>query len=253
MLERLDAELVSMRDQMAEMNQRVSSVESGIPTQLAPLHVQLAPEAIEQIAAAVAGLSASGVEALGEALAAGGDDLAASIATLVKGEIERTLAEAGLDVAVTAESPQAPDETADAQDPDVDIAVADETADAQDPDVDIAVADETADAQDPDVDIAVADTPVAEAPVVEIADVGEPVPEAPAPRAAVGTPIVSLADSVTLNDEEPLPAGQRDGFGIDDEDDPAAFSDDTDRPPLALAELDDPFLDALIRREPLSA
>ncbi len=237
MLERLDAELVSMRDQMAEMNQRVSSVESGIPTQLAPLHVQLAPEAIEQIAAAVAGLSASGVEALGEALAAGGDDLAASIATLVKGEIERTLAEAGLDVAVTAESPQAPDETADAQDPDVDIAVADETADAQ----------------DPDVDIAVADTPVAEAPVVEIADVGEPVPEAPAPRAAVGTPIVSLADSVTLNDEEPLPAGQRDGFGIDDEDDPAAFSDDTDRPPLALAELDDPFLDALIRREPLSA
>ena len=223
MLERLAAELASMRDQLAEMNQRVSSVESGLPAQVAPLHVQLAPEAIEQIAAAVAGLSAAGVEALGEALAAGGDDLAASIATLVQGEIERTLAEAGLDVVVTSEIPEGLGESPVAEDQDVDTAVA---------------------------EAPVANAPVVEVPVVETA---EPVPEAPASPATAAAPVVSLADSVALNHAEPTSAGQRDGFGIVDEDDPDAFSDDADRPTLALSELDDPFLDALIRREPLSA
>ena len=222
-LERLDAELASMRDQLAEMNQRVSSVESGVPAQVAPLHVQLAPEAIEQIAAAVAGLSAAGVEALGEALAAGGDDLAVSIATLVQGEIERTLAEAGLDVVVASEVPEGLGESPVTENQDVDPAVA---------------------------EAPVAEAPVVEAPVVETA---EPVPEAPASPAAVAAPVVSLADSVALNHAEPTSAGQRGGFGIVDEDDPDAFSDDADRPTIALSELDDPFLDALIRREPLSA
>ena len=231
MLERLDAELASMRDQITEMNQRVSSVESGTPAQIAPLHVQLAPEAIEQIAAAVAALSTAGVEALNEALAAGGHDLATSITTLVHGEIERTLAEAGLDVAVTAESPQAPDENLAAQDLDIDVVVA-ETAVVEAP---------------------VVEAPVVEDSLVEIPDTAEPLLEAPALRSVAATPVVSLADSVALNDEEPLPAGQRGGFGIDDEDDLDTFSDHTDGPPLALSELDDPFLDALIRREPLSA
>ena len=231
MLERLDAELASMRDQITEMNQRVSSVESGTPAQIAPLHVQLAPEAIEQIAAAVAALSTAGVEALNEALAAGGHDLATSITTLVHGEIERTLAEAGLDVAVTAESPQAPDENLAAQDLDIDVVVA-ETAVVEAP---------------------VVEAPVVEDSLVEIPDTAEPLLEAPALRSVAATPVVSLADTVALNDEEPLPAGQRGGFGIDDEDDLDTFSDHTDGPPLALSELDDPFLDALIRREPLSA
>ena len=231
MLERLDAELASMRDQITEMNQRVSSVESGTPAQIAPLHVQLAPEAIEQIAAAVAALSTAGVEALNEALAAGGHDLATSITTLVHGEIERTLAEAGLDVAVTAESPQAPDENLAAQDLDIDVVVA-ETAVVEAP---------------------VVEAPVVEDSLVEIPDTAEPLLEAPALRSVAATPVVSLADSVALNDEEPLPAGQRGGFGIDDEDELDTFSDHTDGPPLALSELDDPFLDALIRREPLSA
>ena len=231
MLERLDAELASMRDQITEMNQRVSSVESGTPAQIAPLHVQLAPEAIEQIAAAGAALSTAGVEALNEALAAGGHDLATSITTLVHGEIERTLAEAGLDVAVTAESPQAPDENLAAQDLDIDVVVA-ETAVVEAP---------------------VVEAPVVEDSLVEIPDTAEPLLEAPALRSVAATPVVSLADSVALNDEEPLPAGQRGGFGIDDEDDLDTFSDHTDGPPLALSELDDPFLDALIRREPLSA
>ncbi len=228
MLERLDAELASMRDQLAEMNQRVSSVESGVPAQVAPLHVQLAPEAIEQIVAAVAGLSAAGVEALGEALAAGGDDLAVSIATLVQGEIERTLAEAGLDVAVTSEVSEGLGESPVTGNQDVDPAVA----------------------EAPVVEAPVVEAPVVEAPVVETA---EPVPEAPASPAAVAAPVVSLADSVALNHAEPTSAGQRGGFGIVDEDDPDAFSDDADRPTIALSELDDPFLDALIRREPLSA
>ena len=236
MLERLDAELASMRDQITEMNQRVSSVESGTPAQIAPLHVQLAPEAIEQIAAAVAALSTAGVEALSEALAAGGHDLATSIATLVHGEIERTLAEAGLDVAVTAESPQAPDENLAAQDLDIDVVVA-----------------ETSVVEAPVVEAPVVEAPVVEDSLVEIPDTAEPLLEAPALRSVAATPVVSLADSVALDDEEPLPAGQQGGFGIDDEDDLETFSDRTDGPPLALSELDDPFLDALIRREPLSA
>ncbi len=238
MLERLDAELASMRDQLAEMNQRVSSVESGVPAQVAPLHVQLAPEAIEQIAAAVAGLSAAGVEALGEALAAGGDDLAVSIATLVQGEIERTLAEAGLDVVVTSEAPEGLGESPVTGNQDVDPAVAN------------APVAEAPVAEAPVAEAPVVEAPVAEAPVVETA---EPVPEAPASPAAVAAPVVSLADSVALNHAEPTSAGQRGGFGIVEEDDPDAFSDDADRPTIALSELDDPFLDALIRREPLSA
>ena len=44
-----------------------------------------------------------------------------------------------------------------------------------------------------------------------------------------------------------------DDLDADDAADPADPEFSSDRPPLALSELDDPFLDALIRKEPLSA
>ena len=63
--------------------------------------------------------------------------------------------------------------------------------------------------------------------------------------AAVSSPAVSEAPPAA-------PPGMEDaGEEWSSEDDGAAI--DADRPPLSLAELDDPFLDALIRKEPLSA
>ncbi|WP_420440370.1 hypothetical protein [Candidatus Poriferisodalis sp.] len=44
-----------------------------------------------------------------------------------------------------------------------------------------------------------------------------------------------------------------DDLDADDAADPSDSDFSADRPPLALSELDDPFLDALIRKEPLSA
>lgn len=222
-LERLNVQLSALRTQVAEMDHRMSGIEAGTPLQAAPVHIQLAPESVDQIAAALAGLSAAGAQALDDALAAARDDLAGVLTDLVQDEIQRTLDDAGIDVVVTSEAAV----TTDRASVDEDAATDDAPDDA--PDDAIATPSATA------LTVPTAELVAAPAHLV-------PANEAPANEASPVADIAAPEAAVT------------ESRGSDSQDDDFDSPKDTsDSPPLRLAELDDPFLDALIRREPLSA
>lgn len=195
-LERIGTQLAALAAQVSEIDDRMTSVESGTPSQ--PVEVSLSPETVAQIADALAALQAAGSQALDDAFKSASDDLTEALSGLVQAEVSRTLADAGYTV---------------------------EVIEAAEPDVEVAP-DEAA-------------APVAEVPIEEFLP-AEPALDDPAPASAAIPPIAApLAVSLAAPEAEEV-----------DEDGAAS---DADRPPLSLDELDDPFLDALIRKEPLSA
>lgn len=191
LLETIGAQLATLAAQVSEIDQRMSSVESGTPSQ--PVEVRLSPETVAQIADALAALQAAGSQALDEAFKTASDDLTDALSGLVRSEISRTLTDAGYTVEVT---------------------------EADEP----AVGDEPLE-DDTGSDAAAMPSIVAPLAAAERAD-------------AAYESISSPSESNT---------------GVDDTDDVDGDVIHTDRAPLRLDELDDPFLDALIRKEPLSA
>ena len=230
MLERIGTQLAALTAQVSEIDERMTSVESGSPSQ--PVEVQLSPETVAQIADALAALQAAGSQALDDAFKSASDDLTDALSGLVQAEVSRTLADAGYTVEVTQ-----------AAEPDSDMAPYEPAAlDAGDADVD----------PYPPAAVPLVDPPAAEARIDEFAP-AEPASGAVPPLAA---PLaVSAAEPVREAAPGPGPAAApavRDANG--EATDEAGEADaHADRPPLSLDELDDPFLDALIRKEPLSA
>ena len=203
LLETIGSQLATLAAQISEIDQRMTSVESGSPSQ--PVEVQLSPETVAQIADALAELQAAGSQALDEAFKTASDDLTEALSGLVRKEISRTLTEAGYTV---------------------EVSEIDEVAD-------ITGVDEVAESA---VDEAAAAMPAHVAPLAtSSADAAEHHEAAQ-----------DLVDAASMRN-----AGGE--FEDDLEDDDADLDVSADRSPLALSELDDPFLDALIRKEPLSA
>ena len=186
LLETIGAQLATLAAQVSEIDQRMSSVESGAPSQ--PVEVRLSPETVAQIADALAALQAAGSQALDEAFKTASDDLTEALSGLVRSEISRTLTDAGYTVDVT-------------------------------------------EADEPAID----DGPFED----DTGSDGAAMPSIVAPLAA--------AERIDAADES---TGSGSESNTDDADGDVI---DTDRVPLRLEELDDPFLDALIRKEPLSA
>ena len=207
LLETIGAQLATLAAQVSEIDQRMSSVESGGPSQ--PVEVRLSPETVAQIAEALAALQAAGSQALDDAFKSATDDLIESLSKLVTSEISRTLTDAGYDVAVNeASEPLADAET---------------------------------------VDDVLPDTEPAAAPV-------RSAPESAAMPAIVAPLTSGAAERVDSAYDAIRQAGAEDDSDLDaDESEDAAAEISSDAPPLTLEELDDPFLDALIRKEPLSA
>ena len=197
LLETIGTQLATLAAQISEIDQRMTSVESGSPSQ--PVEVQLSPETVAQIADALAELQAAGSQALDEAFKTASDDLTEALSGLVRTEISRTLTEAGYTVEVT------------------EVTGVDEVAESA-------------------VDEAAAAMPALVAPLATgSADAAERHEAAQ-----------DLIDAASIRNA---------GGEVEDdlEDDDADLDVSVDRSPLALSELDDPFLDALIRKEPLSA
>ncbi len=197
LLETIGTQLATLAAQISEIDQRMTSVESGSPSQ--PVEVQLSPETVAQIADALAELQAAGSQALDEAFKTASDDLTEALSGLVRTEISRTLTEAGYTVEVT------------------EVTGVDEVAESA-------------------VDEAAAAMPALVAPLAtSSADAAERHEAAQ-----------DLIDAASIRNA---------GGEVEDdlEDDDADLDVSVDRSPLALSELDDPFLDALIRKEPLSA
>ena len=207
LLETLGDQVAALAARVAEIDSRMSSVESGSPDQ--PVEVQLSPDTIAQIAEALAALQAAGSQALDDAFKSATDDLIESLSKLVTSEISRTLTDAGYDVAVNeASEPLADAET---------------------------------------VDDVLPDTEPAAAPV-------RSAPESAAMPAIVAPLTSGAAERVDSAYDAIRQAGAEDDSDLDaDESEDAAAEISSDAPPLTLEELDDPFLDALIRKEPLSA
>ena len=203
LLETIGTQLATLAAQISEIDQRMTSVESGSPSQ--PVEVQLSPETVAQIADALAELQAAGSQALDEAFKTASDDLTEALSGLVRKEISRTLTEAGYTVEVSEI-----DEVAD-------ITGVDEVAES--------AVDEAAVA----MPALVAPLATSSADAVEHHEAAQ-----------------DLVDAASIRNA---------GGEVDDEleDDDADLDVSADRSPLALSELDDPFLDALIRKEPLSA
>ena len=210
LLETIGAQLATLATQISEIDQRMTSVESGSSSP--PVEVQLSPETVAQIAGALAELQAAGSQALDEAFKTASDDLTEALSGLVRTEISRTLTEAGYTVEVT------------------EVAQVTEVADV----TGVAEVAESA------VDEAAAAMPAIVAPLAtSLADAAEQ-PDAT-------TDVIDAGLIREAGDEA------EDDLDADDAADPADPEFSSDRPPLALSELDDPFLDALIRKEPLSA
>ena len=212
LLETIGTQLATLAAQISEIDQRMTSVESGSPSQ--PVEVRLSPETVAQIAGALAELQAAGSQALDEAFKTASDDLTEALSGLVRTEISKTLTEAGYTVEVT-EVDEVTEVTEVAE-------VTEATG-----------VDEVAESA---VDEAAAAMPALVAPLAtSSADAAERHEAAQ-----------DLIDAASIRDA--------DGEAEDDlEDDDADLDVSADRPPLALSELDDPFLDALVRKEPLSA
>ncbi len=216
LLETIGAQLATLAAQVSEIDQRMSSVESGGPAQ--PVEVRLSPETVAQIADALAALQAAGSQALDEAFKTASDDLTEALSGLVRSEISRTLADAGYTVEVT-----------EVAEPDID----------DEPFEDGTGSDAGA-ASDVDV-------------------LHEPEPSADSVRsgpdtAAMPSIVAPLAAAERVDSAyESIGSGSQDDADDDDTDEADGDLIDADRAPLQLDELDDPFLDALIRKEPLSA
>ena len=208
LLETIGAQLATLATQISEIDQRMTSVESGSPSQ--PVEVQLSPETVAQIADALAELQAAGSQALDEAFKTASDDLTEALSGLVRTEVSRTLTDAGYTVEVS-EASEAP-----------------EVGDIGEV-TDLVELDEL---DEPTVDDAALAMPVAVTPVVT----------SPADTAEQPETVPDVIDAAPTRE------------AVDDvEDDNEGPEASSDGPPLALSELDDPFLDALIRKEPLSA
>ncbi|WP_419864775.1 hypothetical protein [Candidatus Poriferisodalis sp.] len=216
LLETIGAQLATLAAQVSEIDQRMSSVESGTPSQ--PVEVRLSPETVAQIADALAALQAAGSQALDEAFKTASDDLNEALSGLVRSEISRTLTDAGYTVEVTEVAEPG---TGDA--PFEDDIGSDATAES-------------------DTEALPEREPIAAS--VRSAPDAAAMPSIVAPLAAA-----ERADAAY----ESIRSGSESNTGVDDADDVDGDVIDTDRAPLRLDELDDPFLDALIRKEPLSA
>ncbi len=207
LLERLGDQVAALAARVAEIDTRMSSVESGNPDQ--PVEVQLSPDTIAQIAEALAALQAAGSQALDEAFKSATDDLIESLSKLVTSEISRTLTDAGYEVAVN-----------EASAPLADAATVDDVL--------------------PDTEPAAASLRSAQESAAMPAIVA-PLTSGSAER--VDAAYDAIRDAGT---------GEESDLAADEPEDTAAEIS-SDGPPLTLEELDDPFLDALIRKEPLSA
>lgn len=216
LLETIGAQLATLAAQVSEIDQRMSSVESGAPSQ--PVEVRLSPETVAQIADALAALQAAGSQALDEAFKTASDDLTEALSGLVRSEISRTLTDAGYTVEVT--------EVAES-DIDDELFEDGKGSDA---------------AAENDLDELTEPEPIAAS--VRSGPDAAAMPSIVAPLAA--------ADRVDAAYES-IGSGSEGDPGDDDTDEADGDLIDADRTPLALDELDDPFLDALIRKEPLSA
>jgi hypothetical protein len=221
LLETIGAQLATLAAQVSEIDQRMSSVESGSPSQ--PVEVQLSPETVAQIADALAALQAAGSQALDEAFKTASDDLTEALSGLVRSEISRTLVDAGYTVEVTGAD------------------IGDEPFE-DDTGSDAAVA-----AAGSGVDVLPEPEPIAAS--VRSASDAEAMPSIVAPLAASerADAAYESISSELITSESATDAGDGDADDVD------GGLIDTDRAPLGLDELDDPFLDALIRKEPLSA
>ena len=236
LLERIGAQLASLTAQVSEMDQRMDNVEAGTPSQ--PVEVQLSPETIAQIADALAALQAAGSQALDDAFKSASDDLTDALSGVVRAEVSRTLSEAGYTVVVS--EAEAPADAAPAFEPLVEAPAA-ASAPAAMPSIAAPLAASSAVEELPQVR---PEQPLQAAEPVQAVEAAEAVQAAEA-----ASPVASGAPGAAT--------------GLGEEPDMADMSDDADeidetdngeeRPPLTLAELDDPFLDALIRKEPLSA
>ena len=217
LLETIGAQLATLAAQVSEIDQRMSSVESGAPAQ--PVEVQLSAETVAQIADALAALQAAGSQALDEAFKTASDELTEALSGLVRSEISRTLTDAGYTVEVTEATESGIDDEQFDGDTESDAAAA----------------------------VFASDTDVLPEPATASVRSG--------PDAAAMPSIVSpLAASERVDAAyESISSGSESDVGGDGADDVDGDLVDSDRAPLGLDELDDPFLDALIRKEPLSA
>lgn len=216
LLETIGARLATLAAQVSEIDQRMSSVESGAPSR--PVEVRLSPETVAQIADALAALQAAGSQALDEAFKTASDDLTEALSGLVRSEISRTLTDAGYTVDVT-----------EADEPAID---------------DVPFEDDTGSDTATESDLDGLPEPEPMAASVRSASDAAAMPSIVAPLAAA-----ERVDAVY----ESIDAVSERAASDEEADDGEGEAVDTDRPPLALDELDDPFLDALIRKEPLSA
>ena len=209
LLETIGTQLATLAAQVSEIDQRMTSVESGSPSQ--PVEVRLSPETVAQIAGALAELQAAGSQALDEAFKTASDDLTEALSGLLRTEISRTLTEAGYTVEVT------------------EVTEAAEVTEVEE----VTGVDGVTESA---VDEAAAAMPAIVAPLAtNSADAAERHEAAQ-----------DLIDAASIRDA----GGEtEDDLGDDDAD----LDVSADRSSLALSELDDPFLDALIRKEPLSA
>ncbi len=195
----------------------MTSVEAGAPGPGQPVEVQLSPETIAQVVEAIAALQATGSQALDEAFKLATDDLTEALSHLVTAEISRTLADAGYDVAVI-EVP------------------------------------EPMDAAETDEDELPEALPETESATESVRSAPEP-----ATMPAIVAPLTASSEgrSNVAYDSIREASGEHDS-SIDADKSSADKSDDEadqtvpDGPPLTQEELDDPFLDALIRKAPLT-
>lgn len=229
LLETIGAQLATLAAQVSEIDQRVAGVESGSPSRL--VEVQLSPETVAQIADALAALQAAGSQALDEAFKTASDDLTEALSGLVRTEISRTLSDAGYTVEVTEIAAPAIDDELSPYDTGFEVASTVVEGDV----------DELPEAEP--VAASVRSGPDAAAMPSIVAPLAANLVDASGP-----TEVVSDSTNAGLVSAESIRDASDEGA-----DDDEADLIDADRAPLGLDELDDPFLDALIRKEPLSA
>ena len=223
-LESLGAQIASLAAQVIEIDQRMTSVESGSPSR--PVEVQLSPETVAQIAEALGALQAAGSQALDDVFKSATDDLTDALSGLVRAEISRSLSDAGYNVDVI-----------EAAEPDAATLLVEVGPDDQ-------AEEDLADHNLPEVEPVAASVRLGPGPAV--------MPSIVAPLAGSSTGVADRTEAAYESIREASSGFDDDDVDDDDVDD-EDFVIDADRPPLSLAELDDPFLDALIRKEPLSA
>ncbi|WP_420626590.1 hypothetical protein [Candidatus Poriferisodalis sp.] len=239
-LERLGAQIASLAAQVTEIDHRMTSVESGSPSR--PVEVQLSPETVAQIVETLAELQAAGTQALDDVFKSATDDLTEALSGLVRAEISRSLSDAGYSVDVI-----------EAVEPDIALEPFPASTGATAGTVEVE-ADEDDQAEE---DLIGQDLPDVESVAASVRSGPEPaaMPSIVTPLAASSAGVAGRTEAAPESIDAASIREASSGFGDDDvdDDDVDDLVVDADRPPLALAELDDPFLDALIRKEPLSA